>query len=104
MASHADGDATEFMSRHDQRAREMLALGLSKLAAGDPPLAEWSHRGMNVERLPDDEQRILRISIGGGDHLPINGDYCVFRGDRLACLRLLRKAVEAVELAGEEPK
>lgn len=64
---------------------------------GENPLWEVNKGGMLVRRLPDDLQDILRISIGGGDHLPVDCNYLVLRGDPEKCLILVRKAIKNLE-------
>ena len=60
---------TEFLRRLTQRADDMVRDKQSENTAGkegEEPLAEWKHKGVSVRHMPDDEQGILRISIGGG--------------------------------------
>jgi hypothetical protein len=93
------------MDRLQRRADAMVDLKQSIITAGkdgEVPLKEWSACGVGVKQLPNDEQGILRISIGGGDHLPVNADYCVYRGDRQACIELLEKSLEALRLGVHE--
>jgi len=73
--------------------------GKSKITSGDPPLQEWQSNNVHVKQLPDDEQGILRISVGGGQ-TPVPLDYLVFRGSHGACVDLLRKALKAMEVEG----
>jgi hypothetical protein len=107
MDSHLDSDRLQrqipakFLEQLAERANRIKAEERSKIAGGAPgekPLTEWEAGGIAVRQLPDDEQGILRISIGGGDNLPITVNYCVFRGERGACLALLRRAVAALEI------
>lgn len=51
---------------------------------------------MYCVRRPDDEQGILRISVGGGVQT-VDVNYCVYRGDLAKCLHLLRMAICALE-------
>src|SRR6185369_18079838 len=98
MQTHEDSDSP-FMRRLRERADQVSAARGSEITAGKPgekPPAEWFANGVNVKRLPDDEQGILRISIGGGDLTPERMNYCVFRGDREACMKLLRAALIAL--------
>ena len=117
MQTHSDRDATigearelaeqkqEFMGTLEKRARRMMAAGESHITAGKPgekPLAE--HMAVNemfVSQLADDEQGVLRISIGGGIlHVRGQGNYCVFRGDRVKCRFLLQMAIAALDELG----
>lgn len=70
---------------------------------GEPALEKWNACSTAVQKLPDDERGILRISVGGDGDQRI-GYYCVFRGDRHKCLKALRKAVAALEARPEEPR
>jgi hypothetical protein len=104
-ATHEDKDfnppdLTPFMSRLKDRADAVLKAERSTITAGLPgerPLAQWEHSGISVRRMSEDEQCILRISIGGGapEGEP-QLDYCVFRGDPHRCLFLMERAVEAM--------
>ena len=104
MGSHSNYDAKdfdsqvrdEFMRRRTERGEQMIASGASSLAAA-PALETWTADEIQVAKLPDDEQGILRISIGGGEHLPLRGDYCRFRGERGQCIRLLERALAAMQ-------
>ena len=85
-----------WMRRLTERAQEVAARGGSNITAGDPPLKEWEHDGIQVQKLPDDEQRILRVSVGATD-APMSFVYARFRGNRDACIELLRRAIVALE-------
>lgn len=103
MESHQDDDSLQldpkFWPRLQRRAEGMKEYGLSQITGGkpdEPVLDQWQHGVMHIIQRPDDEQGILRISIGGG----VKGadlDYCVFRGKRQQCLDLLRAAVRALD-------
>lgn len=43
-----------------------------------------------------DEQGILRISVGGGDHLPVTLNYCTIRGSVGDCIKMLEMALDAL--------
>lgn len=97
MKSYED-QQREFLKRLEERAAEMVRDKKSEITAGrndEQTLAEWNFRGIGVRQLPDDEQGILRISIGGDVNVNIN--YCVFRGNRQACINLLRDALVALQ-------
>ena len=84
--------------RLEDRAKKIVSEGGSEITAGkpgEPVLAQWKSEGVYVTQRPDDEQGILRISVGGG-LTSVDLNYCVFRGDRVACAELLAKAVEAL--------
>lgn len=97
--THMDDDAqNEWFQRLNERADEAVAKGLSKIASEgfDTPLARYKAHGVDVRQLEDDEQGILRISVGGAD-LPHPFIYCTFRGPRQQCALLLRAALAALE-------
>jgi hypothetical protein len=78
----------------------MMERGESRITnpeEGEKALAEWEAQGVYVRQLPDDQQGILRISIGGGKTPAGDMAYCVFRGNRHECIALLRKALRALE-------
>ncbi len=102
MQTHEDtAHRTEFLERLTRRADEMVRDKKSEITAGkegEEPLAEWNHAGVGVRHMPDDEQDILRISIGGGaTPLPLN--YCVIRGTVGKCIDLLEMAIVALKAA-----
>lgn len=100
MQTHFDSDSGDFLRRLQERADSMERRGLSQITSGksgEPILEEWESHGVHVRRMPDDEQQILRISIGGGTLAPVELNYCVFRGPHGACVDLLRKALAAME-------
>lgn len=97
--------ADRFMKELDGRADLVKLAERSKMTAGfdgEPVLAKWESNGVQVVQRPPDPQQILRISIGGGDHLPVSLNYLTFRGDRGMCVDLLRKALKALETDPEE--
>lgn len=102
MQSHRDVDfqQSEFLKTLEQRAEQIKSEGKSKITAGvdgEPVVSEWKHDGIFVRQMPDDPQGILRISVGGGDHLPVTVNYMTFRGSRGQCVDLLRRALKALE-------
>ena len=100
MQTHEDRDPRDFMQLLQQRADAMERRGLSQITAGKPGeqiLEEWESNGVHVRHMPDDQQKILRVSIGGGEIAPVELNYCVFRGPHGACVDLLRKALAALE-------
>lgn len=102
MQSHLDDDFRRdmFMGRLEERAKEIHEQGRSQITGGregEEAIAEWQRRGIHVKQLPEDEQGILRISIGGGTETPVELNYCVFRGKHSKCVDLLRKALVAMQ-------
>lgn len=107
METHRDADSPdvlrareEFLSKLEKRAKKMRRDRASEITAGkdgEEPLLKWKHGDMQVTQLPEDEQKILRISIGGGVDI-VCVDYCVFRGDRTRCAYMLEQAAEALRL------
>lgn len=98
MQTHDDDEhrRSEFLSQLQARADRMRERGESRITAGDEPLEQWEYEGIHCRQLPDDAQGILRVSIGGGA-LGVEMDYCVHRGERSACISLLRRALAALE-------
>ena len=98
MGSHQDIDhelRQEFLKDLTRRAEIMTDLGKNSLQQGRP-LRQWKHIGIVVQQMEDDMNGVLRISIGGGNHLPVPGNYCTFRGDQSKCIDLLTTALEAM--------
>jgi hypothetical protein len=99
--THDDDDAkTEFMKILEARALESRQRGWSRITTGYPgeePLRQWGHAGIDVRKMPDDPQGILRISVGGGVE-GMDIDYCTYRGDRMECIALLHRALRALEI------
>jgi hypothetical protein len=102
MQTHPDRDLTpEFMKRLMERADEMVDARLSEITAGkrgESALLHFTRNDVEVTQRPDDEQKILRISIGGLWQVP-NTTYCVIRGDRQQCVDLLKKALKALDVS-----
>ena len=102
MQTHDDSDFLErakFLSRLQDRAHSMVNSKASQITAGKPGEAvfmEWQRDHVHVRQLPDDEQGILRISIGGGE-TPVPCNYLVFRGKHNKCVDLLRQALRVLE-------
>lgn len=103
MQSHDDRDARDrWLESLQAKADRMRSEGLSEITGGKPgegALGEWTVGNMVVRELPADEHGILRISVGGGP-TPVPTDYCVYRGDRAECRRLLSAAVRALASLG----
>lgn len=102
MQTHRDDDfgqteeSKRWLAKLQRKAEKMKALGQSEITGGDDVLNEWEHGRVYVRQLGDDPDGVLRVSTGGGD-TPIGGDYCTFRGNRHECIRLLRRALKALE-------
>ena len=113
MQTHEDSDFIQhlrhdFMDRLQQRADQCVKDKSSEITGGkegEKPLAVWRHKGMQVTHRPDDEQGILRISIGGIVEVPLHGklpvhfEYCVIRGSVGQCIDLLERAIAALRQA-----
>ena len=101
MQSHDDRDfQRDWLASLEEKADRMREAGKSEITGGkegEKPLAEWKDKGITVQHMPPDEHGILRISVGGGQDIPIPLNYCVFRGNRGHCVDLLRIALKAME-------
>lgn len=90
----------QFLNELRGKADRMGAKGTSSITAGElneDPICEWrGSNGVHCKKMPDDEHKILRISIGGGEHLPVTLNYCVVRGGVGQCIELLEKAIAAL--------
>lgn len=90
----------QFLNELRGKADRMGAKGTSSITAGElneEPICEWrGSNGVHCKKMPDDEHKILRISIGGGEHLPVTLNYCVVRGGVGQCIELLEKAIAAL--------
>lgn len=97
MQTHDDMDFD--MRRLEERASRMAREGLSQITSGkrgEQALAKYDAQGVHVVKMPDDEQGILRISIGGG--IPnVNVNYCTYRGDKQRCIEMIEKALGALK-------
>jgi len=100
MQTHSNHDTKGlFIEQLQARAEASKRHSDGTITAGKPgekELGRWEHGGIQVVHRPDDEQGILRISIGGGHDTPVNLNYCTFRGDRGKCIDLLKKALKAL--------
>lgn len=104
MQTHNDSDFRKsdlqsMLSNLKQEADKMTAEGSNQITAGKPGELsefEFNHKGFRVKKLPDDENGVLRISIGGVPS-DLDFNYCVIRGDRDQCIELLRKALKALK-------
>ena len=99
MQTHMDNShGSEFMKLLRERANEAVKNKASEITAGkegEQPLAVWKSNGVGCRHMPDDEQGILRISIGGCE-TAVGLNYCVIRGDLGQCIGLLEKALVAL--------
>lgn len=90
----------QFLNELRGKADRMGAKGTSSITAGElneESICEWKgSNGVHCRRMPDDEHNVLRISIGGGEHLPVTLNYCVVRGGVGQCIELLEKALKAL--------
>lgn len=106
MQTHYDDQhSRDFMEKLRQRAAEGQKSNASQITTGKPgeePLARWkASNGMHVTHMPDDEQKILRVSCGGGDNLPVRMEYLTIRGPVGDCIALLEKAIAALRESPE---
>lgn len=96
--THSDGD--QWFESLKKKAEEMEKQKASQITGGkseEVPIAAWKRNNVSITQLPDDEHGILRISAGGGEGLPREVNYLVFRGEHGKCIELLRKALKALE-------
>lgn len=100
MTHEDDGHDIGFMERLRERAEIAERAAASTIAGGtnlEQELGSWkASNGVHCRHMPDDEQGILRLSIGGGDHLPAKMNYVVVRGKIGRCIELLEKALVAL--------
>jgi hypothetical protein len=104
MQTHEDMNHNykEFLKRLEKRAANMVRDKQSEITAGkedENPLAVWKSHGIQCVHMPDDEQGILRISVGGGNEMPISFNYCTIRGGVGPCIALLERAIKALRNA-----
>lgn len=91
----------EFEDRLKRRADNASWQGSNSVAAGLPGeqvIDQWQHGNIICKKMPDDPQKVLRISVGGLAGL---GAYCVMRGDIDECVKMLRDTIEAIEARPE---
>lgn len=101
MQTHYDDNhQSAFIDRLRERAAKAEKAAASVITAGEEgeqELGRWkASNGVHCRHLPDDPQGILRISIGGGEHLPVTMNYIVIRGKVSQCIDLLEKALAAL--------
>ena len=107
MQTHHDRnhDITAFMGKLQGRAAKAVKDKTSQITTGKPgetPLSRWKgSNGVHVTHMPDDEQGILRISLGGGEELPVTMNYMTIRGGVGQCIDLLEKAIVALKESPE---
>jgi hypothetical protein len=99
MQTHGDSEHN-FIAKLRERAAKANTAAASVIAAGEKDeqeLGSWkASNGVYCRHLPDDPQGILRLSIGGGEHLPVTMNYVVVRGKIGQCIELLEKALVAL--------
>ena len=103
MQTHGDDNHSlrgQFLQALREKADRMGAKGTSSITAGElneEPICEWQgSNGVHCRKMPDDEHGVLRISVGGGEHLPVTLNYCVIRGGTGQCIELLERALKAL--------
>ena len=98
MGSHQDIDhdfKKKILDELKAKSEVLSDLGKNRVT-NDRVVEEWVHARMRVQMLPDDQQGVLRISIGGHPDLHPS-DYCNFRGDQGKCIALLETALAAMK-------
>jgi hypothetical protein len=104
MQTHEDSQHI-FMQELRERAAKARSASASVIAAGEKnekELGSWkASNGVHCSHLHDDPQGILRLSIGGGEHLPVTMNYVVVRGKIGQCIELLEKALVALRQCPE---
>lgn len=101
MQTHYDKNhQNAFIESLRERAAKAEKAAASVIAAGEKDeqeLSSWkASNSVHCRHLPDDPQGILRLSIGGGEHLPVTMNYVVVRGKIGQCIDLLEKALVAL--------
>lgn len=100
MQTHYDSNHSKFIDELRQRAEKAEKAAAAVITAGqegEQELGRWkASNGVHCRHLPDDPQGILRISIGGGEDLPVTMNYVVIRGKVGQCIDLLEKALVAL--------
>lgn len=101
MQTHYDGNhQSAFIDLLRERAARAEKAAASVIAAGEngeQELGSWkASNSVHCRHLPNDPQGILRLSIGGGEHLPVTMNYVVVRGKIGQCIDLLEKALVAL--------
>ena len=101
MQTHYDNNhRNQFIDALRERADKAEKAAASVITAGEQgeqELGSWkASNGVHCRHMPDDPQGILRLSIGGGDHLPVTMNYVVARGKIGQCIELLEKALVAL--------
>lgn len=101
MQTHYDSNhQSRFIETLRERAAKAEKAAASVITAGEKDekeLGSWKgSNGVHCRHLPDDPQGILRLSIGGGEDLPVTLNYVVVRGKIGQCIDLLEKALVAL--------
>lgn len=78
MQTHSD-KSHQFIDELQRRAAKAEKAAASVITAGEKgeeELGSWkASNGFHCRHMPDDPQGILRLSIGGGEHLPVTMNY-----------------------------
>lgn len=101
MQTHYDNNhRSQFLEALRERADKAEKAGAAVITAGEKDeqeLGSWkASNGVHCRHLPDGPQGILRLSIGGGENLPVTMNYVVVRGKVGQCIELLEKALVAL--------
>ena len=103
MQTHDDSNhRNDFLQRLMERADKAKEDKTSQITTGlrgEEALAKWKSNQVHVTHMPNDEQGILRISIGGGKNMPVRMNYCTIRGSVGECIQLLEKTILALRNA-----
>ena len=95
-SNHRSAFIDELRRRADESQKSAAAL-ITTGQHGEQELESWkASNGVHCRHLPDDPQGILRISVGGGEHLPVTLNYLTVRGKIGQCIDLLEKALAAL--------
>lgn len=100
METHRDDDYPNFpLKALEEKAKEMVEKGESKITAGAPgeaPILEIDAGDFVIRRMPDDPLGVLRISVG---RVGNSGAYLVFRGEPAKIRSLFESALYALNRA-----
>ena len=100
MGSHMDTDHRESERKRVLKQLRLKSELLSELGKNrhnnQRVLEQWTHDRIRVQMLPEDEQGVLRVSIGGHPEIKPS-EYCNFRGDQGRCIALLERALKAMK-------
>ena len=107
--SHSDTpDHGALLERLRVRSQALTRGALNTITAGDAPIESARVRidgvDIDVAKLPDDPDGVLRVSIGGHNEPGGIGVYCRFRGNKSDAVDALKKCLRAIDPSQEEAK